>query len=64
VSKTVNSLKGTLTMEQLYHLISLIKKNKKNTKNIKDKIINGKLKPVDKKTFDEYIKNNYDEKDL
>ena len=51
-------------MEQLYHLISLINKNKKNTKNIKDKIINGKLKPVDKKTFDEYIKNNYDEKDL
>ena len=41
---------------------SLCEKNPNliKTKNIMTKIINKKLKPIDKKVFDEYIKINYD----
>ena len=64
VSKKVNALKNTLTLDELYHLIDKIKNNKKTTKKILDKIINNKLKPVEKKPFDEYIKKNYSKKGI
>jgi|TARA_B110000483_G_scaffold171970_1_gene203546 hypothetical protein len=59
VSKKINALKGTLTMNELYYFIEKIRNNKKKTKSIFDKIINNKLKPVEKERFDEYIKRNY-----
>ena len=59
VSKKVNALKNTLTMEELYNLIEKIRRNKRNTKKIFDKIINKKLKPIEKDIFDDYIKKNY-----
>tara|TARA_B100000989_G_C19433576_1_gene424139 strand:+ start:603 stop:986 length:384 start_codon:yes stop_codon:yes gene_type:complete len=59
VTKKVNALKNTLTIDELYELIDKINKNRKNTKIILDKIINKKLKPIEKEDFDDYIKNNY-----
>ena len=59
VSKKANTLKGALTLSELYELISKINKNKKNSKKILNSFINNKIKPVDKETFDRYIKKNY-----
>ena len=59
VSKKVNALKNTLTIDELYNLIEKIRNNKKNTMKLLDQIFNKKLKPTEKKPFDEYIKKNY-----
>ena len=60
VSKKANALKGSLTLEELYKIISLILKNKKKTKKIKNAIVNNKIKEMTKEDFDNYIKKNYD----
>lgn len=59
VAKKVNALKGSLTLDELYELISLINKNKKKTKKLASEIINKKIKETKKEDFDIYIKKNY-----
>lgn len=64
VSKKVNTLKGALTLDELYHIISQINKYKPKTKKILKMIFDKKLKPIDKAFFDNYIEKNYSEKGL
>ena len=64
VSKKVNSLKGALTLDELYETISQINKYKPKTKKILKMIFDKKLKPIDKAFFDNYIEKNYSEKGL
>ena len=64
VSKKVNTLKGALTLDELYETISQINKYKPKTKKILKMIFDKKLKPIDKAFFDNYIEKNYSEKGL
>tara|TARA_B100000989_G_C19387090_1_gene404116 strand:+ start:385 stop:765 length:381 start_codon:yes stop_codon:yes gene_type:complete len=64
VSKKVNTLKGALTLDELYQIISQINKYKPKTKKILKMIFDKKLKPIDKAFFDNYIEKNYSEKGL
>ena len=59
VDKKVNALKGSLTLDELYKLISLINKNRKNTNKLANEIINKKLSETQKEDFDKYIQKNY-----
>ncbi len=61
VSKKVNSMKGSLTLDEFYRIINLILKNKETTSELQKDILNDKLKEMDKKEFDEYIQNYYDD---
>jgi 5-methylcytosine-specific restriction endonuclease McrA len=62
VSKKVNTLKGALTLDELYEIISMI--NKTKSKKIMQMIFDKKLKPTEKDIFDNYIKKNYSEKGI
>ena len=64
VSKKVNTLKGALTLDDLYEIISMINKNKSKSKKIMQMIFDKKLKPTEKDIFDNYIKKNYSEKGI
>ena len=64
VSKKVNTLKGALTLDELYEIISMINKNKSKSKKIMQMIFDKKLKPTEKDIFDNYIKKNYSEKGI
>lgn len=64
VSKKVNTLKGALTLDELYDIISKINKYKTNSKKLMNSIFKNKLKPIEKNFFDKYIEKNYSKNGL
>jgi 5-methylcytosine-specific restriction endonuclease McrA len=61
VTSSINRLKGSLTLDELYQLIEKIKNHSINTKELFKELNEEEIKEMSKDEFDEYIKNNYDE---
>ena len=61
VSSNVNKMKSNLTLDEFYKTAELLIKNKDNANNLKNKIFNNQIEEIEKKDFDKYILDNYDE---
>ena len=61
VSAKINKMKSNLSLNEFYELADLLIKNKDKAKLIKEKIFNSELESIEKKDFDQYILENYDD---
>ncbi len=61
VSAKLNRMKSNLSLDEFYEIAELLIKHKNKSIEIKDKIFNAQIDEMDKKTFDEYILENYNE---
>ena len=61
VDAKINKLKGALTLDELYEVIENIRNNITITKNIKNSFKNKDIEEMNRKDFDEYINNYFDE---
>ena len=61
VSAKVNKMKSNLSLEDFYETAELLIKNKAKSASIKEKIFSSEIEEMDKKTFDQYILDNYNE---
>ena len=61
VTSSINRLKGSLTLDELYQLIEKIKNHSINTRELFKELNEEEIKEMSKDEFDEYIKKNYDE---
>ena len=61
VSSKVNKMKSNLTLEEFYFVAENLIKNKQNAMALKEKIFNSEIEEIEKKDFDKYILENFDE---
>ena len=54
-------MKSNLSLEDFYETAELLIKNKTKSASIKEKIFLSEIVEMDKKTFDQYILDNYNE---